>query len=701
MSSWDLTQRRRGAERRGGGIEFVALWWALCRRQLQFPEIAPIKRLTPPNHSCTFVLIYQNAASLRRITPMERITATDPESRSADAVADNLARLREIFPEAFGEGGIDFDTLRQLLGDSVDDGEEKYGLNWHGKRRARRLAIIPSAGTLRPSPDESVDWDATRNLMIEGDNLEALKILQKSYFGKVKLIYIDPPYNTGKDFIYPDNYKDGIKNYLKLTGQADGNGHKLTTNPEASGRFHTNWLNMMYPRLKLARNLLRVDGLMVVSCDQAELSNLQNVLDEIFGGDNLFAILTRRAMHTVRNSSKDFNLHADYLMVYGKDKAWFGESQARYIRQPTDKTASYPIDDGDGRGPYKLDPLHARNYYRPYRHTFSNGVTWEAPEGGYPRYSRETLEKMENENRISFGNGEPKAKRYLTDVQEGKPPNTILDPDDVGFNMHGTRELRETLGADRVFPQPKPTQLITYLMQLANDPNGIVLDFFAGSGTTGHAVMSMNAQDDGNRRYILVQMPEPLDPKGNEQKTATDYLDSISKPRNIAEITKERLRRAEDAIRNDNPDYPGSLGFRVFKLDSTNVKEWDPRRRDVEQALLDHEDNIKEDRSADDLLYELLLKLGFDLCAPAESRSIAGKRVHAIDGGALVACMDAEISSADAEGLAVGISEWITDLENTDDAVVVFRDSAFDGDVAKVNVTEILRQSGVKNVRSV
>ena len=615
-------------------------------------------------------------------------------------MVDNVAQLKAIFPDAFTEGKIDFDVLRQLLGDAIDDCEEKCGLNWHGKRHARRLALTPSTGTLRPCPTDSVDWDTTQNLMIEEDNLEVLKLLQKSYAGKVKLIYIDPPYNTGKDFVYPDDYRDGINNYLKITGQVDGNGQKLSSNTDASGRFHTNALNMLYPRIKIARDLLGENGIIVASTSQTELTNLQKIMDEIFGEENLFAILTRRAMHTVRNSSKDFNLHADYLLVYAKRKDWFAETKERYIRKQIDKSASYPLDDHDGRGAYKLDPLHARNYYTPYRHTFANGVAWEPPEGSYPRYSTETLTKMDQENRLVF-NGEPKAKRYLNEVQVGQPPDTILAPEDVGFNSDGTRELRETLGADKVFSQPKPTRLIEYLLQLVNDPNAIVLDFFAGSGTTGHAVMSRNAEDGGNRRHLQIQLPELLDDKNNEQKTAVAYLDKLGKPRNIAEITKERLRRATSIIKSANSDYEGDLGFRVFRLDSSNIKAWEPNPDDLEQTIEDYIVHIKEGRSEQDTLYELLLKRGLDLCAPIETREFAGKQVNAVDEGVLIACLAEEIEPKEVEELAAGIAGWHDQMGNTDDTTVVFRDSAFADDVAKTNCTEILRQRGIKNVRSI
>ena len=631
---------------------------------------------------------------------MKRLTAEDPETRSPDLVAENIVHLARLFPEAFTEGKINFSVLRELLGDAVDETEEKYVLDWHGKRRARRKALMPSTGTLRPCRDESIGWDSTQNLMIEGDNLEVLKLLQRSYTNKVKLIYIDPPYNTGKDFVYRDNYKDGITHFLKITGQLDGNGDKLCSNTDASGRFHTNWLNMVYPRLKAARALLREDGIIAVSIDQEELSNLQKIMDELWGEENRFAILTRRAMHTVRNSSKDFNLHADYLLVYGRSKAWFGEKPERYIRQSQDKSASYPHDDGDGRGPYKLDPLHARNYYTLYEHEFENGITWKPPSGHFPRYAPDTLIEMEKENRISFDSSVPKAKRYLAEVQKGVPPNTVLAPEDVGFNKDGTRELREVLGTDKVFPQPKPTRLVRYLLQLINDSNAIVLDFFAGSGTTGHAVMAENLEDNGNRRFILVQLPEPINKANDEFKSAIQFLDGIGKRYSISELTKERLRCVSAKFEpKSNPSM--DLGFRVFKLDSSNIKTWELDRDNMEQSLFEQLDHIKPGRTEDDIFYEILLKLGYDLCTPIVHRMIAGKHVNVVADGALITCLAETILADQVEDLALGIIAWRDELSQSADISVVFRDSAFKSDVAKTNMTEILKQFGIKDVRSI
>lgn len=631
---------------------------------------------------------------------MKRLTAEDPETRSPDVVAENIAHLTRLFPQAVTEGKVNFEVLRELLGDAVDETEEKYVLNWHGKRRAQRRALTPSTGTLRPCRDESIRWDSTQNLMIEGDNLEVLKLLQRSYTNKVKLIYIDPPYNTGKDFVYRDNYKDGITHFLKITGQLDGNGDKLCSNTDASGRFHTNWLNMMYPRLKAARALLREDGIIAVSIDQEELSNLQKIMDELWGEENRFAILTRRAMHTVRNSSKDFNLHADYLLVYGRNKAWFGEKPERYIRQPQDKSASYPHDDGDGRGPYKLDPLHARNYYTLYEHEFENGITWKPPNGHFPRYAPDTLIEMERENRIAFDSGVPKAKRYLAEVQKGVPPNTVLSPEDVGFNKDGTRELREVLGADKVFPQPKPTRLVRYLLQLINDSNAIVLDFFAGSGTTGHAVMAENLEDNGKRRFVLVQLPEPIDEANDEFKSATQFLNGIGKRHSISELTKERLRCVSKKFEpNSRPSM--DLGFRVFKLDSSNIKTWELDRENMEQSLFEQLEHIKPNRSKNDLFYEILLKLGYDLCVPVVQRVIADKHVNIVADGTLITCLVESILADEVEKLALGMVAWRDELGPTVDISVIFRDSAFKSEDAKTNMTEILRQFGIKDVRSI
>ena len=366
--------------------------------------------------------------------------------------------------------------------------------------------LVPDA---ERSPGER---EADGNLIVHGDNLHALKALLPSWAGRIKCVYIDPPYNTGNEgWVYSDRVNSRLmREWLTRNGPVDGEDLER----------HDKWLCMMWPRLHLLKELLAEDGVIFVSIDDNEQHHLRMLMDEIFGEENFFASLARRAMHTVRNSSKDFNLNADYVLAYAKEKSWFSEDRSRYIRQITDKSASYPHDDNDGRGKYKLDPIHARNYYEPYTFTFSNGVEWAAPPGRHPGYSKETLSLMESENRIGFEGKEPKAKRYLAEVQEGRPPDAFLCPKTVGFNADGTRELRKIFGQGGVFPQPKPTKLIKFLLEILRDKDAVVLDSFAGSGATAHAVLALNKEDGGNRKFILVE--------------CEDYADSI---------TAERVRR--------------------------------------------------------------------------------------------------------------------------------------------------------------
>ena len=385
-------------------------------------------------------------------------------------------------------------------------------LNWIGKEAVINHHDEVPIHTLTHAPDRSLGAESeplgTGNLLIEGDNLLALKALLPYYAGRVKCIYIDPPYNTGNEnWMYNDNVNNPT--ILKWLGKTVG---KLS---EDLSR-HDKWLCMMYPRLCLLHQLLRQDGVIFISIDDNEVHHLRMLMDEIFGEKNFFAILTRRAMHTVRNSSKDFNHNADYTLVYAKEKSWFGEDKSRYIRYITDKSTKYPHDDNDGKGKYKLDPLSARNYYEPYTFTFENGVKWSPPSGSYPRYSQDTLRQMEREGQIVFSGNEPRAKRYLSEVQEGQPPDVFLSPEIVGFNKEGTTELRNIFGEGGVFPQPKPVKFIKFLLELLRSKDAIILDSFAGSGTTAHAVMEQNREDGGSRRFILVE----IEPKIAREITA-------------------------------------------------------------------------------------------------------------------------------------------------------------------------------------
>lgn len=634
---------------------------------------------------------------------MHKITRDDDATRSADLVAENLERLQALFPEAFTEGRIDFEVLQQLLGGAVDERDEKYGLNWFGKRQARQLALTPSTGTLRPCPEESVDWDTTQNLMIEGDNLEVLKLLQKSYAGKVKLIYIDPPYNTGKDFVYRDDFRDNIRNYLELTGQIEGD-RRISSNTESSGRFHTDWLNMMYPRLKLARSLLQEDGIILVTIDDAELERLLALMDDVFGEENAVGTFVWEK-RTNRENRKVISSRHDYVVCFCKSTAASAEVLSM-LPMNEEALARYQNPDNDPRGRWKSDPATAQAGHGTGRQfyvlTAPNGKKHELQSGRCWLYTEDVMNEAIQDGRIWFGrdgNGVPRIKTYLEAKERGLRPESIWFASMASTNEAAKNDLKDLFDGQAVFDTPKPVDLVSVMLQIGAS-DGVVLDFFAGSGTTGHAVMTQNATDSGNRRYVLVQLPEPLDPDNTDQRIAAEFCDRLGKPSNIAELTKERLRRAGAKVREDNPLFAGDTGFRVFKLDSTNIREWDPDQGDLQGSLLDAVQHLKAGRTEQDVLYELLLKLGLDLCVPIEDRTIAGHTVHSIGAGVLLVCLAEDLDPDDVEPLANGLAGWRDELQPAGDTRVVFRDSAFPDDVAKVNLTAILNQRGLLDVRS-
>ena len=630
---------------------------------------------------------------------MQKIDAASSLAQSADIQTYNIAKLKALFPEVFTEGkdgaAINVDVLKGLVGNVVTDADEKYGLNWHGKRRARQLALTPSTGTLRPCPGESVDWDTTQNLMIEGDNLEVLKLLQKSYAGKVKLIYIDPPYNTGNDFVYPDNFQDSIKNYLQLTGQVEG-GAKISSNTDASGRFHTDWLNMIYPRLKLAHSLLRDDGVIFVSIADHEIHNLRAAMNEVFGEENFVAAVIWQKVFSPKNSARHFSEDHDYVVVYAKNaEVW----KPRLLPRTEEMEARYSNPDNDPRGPWTSGDVSARNYYGEgtYPITSPTGRVIEGPPPGrYWGVSEANFRELDRDRRIWWGadgNNMPRLKRFLSQVQDGKVPQTLWLHTEVGNTQEAKKELLAAVSfpsSDVVFDTPKPTRLMRRILQLATTPDSadIVIDFFAGTGTTMDAMYQQNAEDGGKRRCILVQLPEPL--AGAEAAGWTT----------IADVTKARIRGAGKRRREADPMFAGDAGFRVFKLDTSNILAWAPNRENIEQSLLDHLEHVDAGRTEADVLYELLLKLGLDLCVPIERQTIAGKTVHSVGGGVLMACLDTTITAADAEPLALGIAAWHQKLAPAGDTTCVFRDSAFVDDVAKSNLAAILEQQGIAKVRS-
>ena len=606
---------------------------------------------------------------------MEKLNLNDPETKSADVVAENIDALKE-----------------------------KYGLNWHGKRRARQIALTPSTGTLLPCPEDSVDWDTTQNLMIEGDNLEVLKLLQKSYAGKVKLIYIDPPYNTGKDFVYPDDYRDNIANYLELTGQTES-GRKISSNTEASGRFHTDWLSMMFPRLKLAKSLLAPDGAIFVSCDDNEAPRVRLLIDEIFGEECFVSQIVWEKMYTTKNDASLISANHDYIIVAARRDA--ERAPIGSLPRTAEMDARYSNPDNDPRGPWKPIPLYADGERKNGRYVIvgKTGKEFSPPPNSHWRYAEIDTQALVADNRIWFGkagDAQPNLKRFLRELDEGVKARTIWSHKDVGSNDTASREIKALLEVEESpFSFPKPTSLISRIVELGgNCPDAIVLDFFAGSGTTAHAVMLQNAKDGGHRRCVLVQLPEPLEPDSKEHKAAIDFCDRIRKPRNLAELLKHRLRMSAAKLKSDTPMFTGDLGFRVFKLASSNIRAWEPDAADLENSLLKNAEHLVQGRKEQDVLYELLLKLGLDLCVPIEKREIAGKAVHSIGAGALMVCLADGIIRDTVEKLANGMVAWHKELAPAVDTRVVFKDSGFADDVAKTNMAAILNQNGISDVRS-
>ncbi|EKT1600168.1 TPA: site-specific DNA-methyltransferase [Escherichia coli] len=627
---------------------------------------------------------------------MKKITSDMTELQSMNITEDNISKLNSLFPEAFNENGIDFDVLKQLLGENVDDKEERYGLNWHGKRQARQLALTPSRGTLRPCKDESVDWHNTKNLMIEGDNLEVLKLLQKSYAGKVKLIYIDPPYNTGKDFVYPDNFQDNMKNYLEITGQTE-DGARLSTNTETSGRYHTDWLNMIYPRLKLARNLLQEDGVIFISIDDAEVDNLKKVCSEIFGEENFVANIVWQKKYSPQNDATYFSDMHDHILVYAKQrKASKNDANGwniDFLPRSDEQNAAYKNPDNDPRGVWKSVDLSVKTYSKAndYSITTPSGRIVTPPASRCWQVSEKRFAELCKENKIWFGengNNVPSIKRFLTEVQNGVVPTTWWSYKECGHNQEAKQELKKLMEGESVFfDTPKPLRLLDRILHLAttNDKNCIILDFFAGSGTTAHATLNKNIADSGSRRYIAVQLPEKID----DEKYHT-----------ISELTKERLRRAGKKVREDNPEWKGDVGFRVFKLDTSNIRPWEATAESLSEQIDAYVSPILEGRSEEDLLTELMLKRGIDLSVNIETRQFDGLTVSCVDGGKLFTCFAKQIPASSVEELTKGIIDWHKSLKVGKDTVCYFLDDAFENNVAKTNLCAILEQHGLTNLHS-
>ncbi|WP_027671255.1 site-specific DNA-methyltransferase [Rheinheimera baltica] len=641
-----------------------------------------------------------------------QIDGNSMDSKSMDIVADNISKLKELFPEAFTEGKVDFDALKEVLGDYIDGREDRYSFTWNGKSKARRLAQTPSTGTLRPCKEESVDWDTTQNLFIEGDNLEVLKLFQKSYHKKVKMIYIDPPYNTGKDFIYKDNFKDNIRNYKEITGQVDGEGRNLSNNPETSGRYHTDWLNMMYPRLKLARNLLRDDGLIFISIDDNEVANLKSMSDEIFGEENFIGIFIINSSPSAIDYGHLAKTH-DYALFYAKN---ISEATTIHL-EDEEKIFKYKDEIGDFNiyplynGNVAFNPKTRPNLFYPFylnsKKQDQNGfyeISVDKVDGWEEVYP--VISQKDGIQRV-WRWGKPKAREDVNKeivgykaengefriVQKTRLTGKLirsLQLDTSISSRRGTAEIQE-LFERKVFSFPKPVELIKRFIQVATEHDSIVLDFFAGSAPSAQAVYQLNLKDAGQRKFILVQLPENCE----GESEAAAFLKKQGAPLTIAEISKERIRRAVAKIKEENPSYDGDLGFKVFKLDSTNIKPWELDFDLTEQDLEDQISNIKQGRKEEDVLYEVLLKYGLDLTLPITEHTVSGYKIFDIGMGALMICLSDNITLEVIEGIAK-----LKDELNPEIMRVVFKDAGFADDVVKTNAVQILKQAGIEDVRS-
>ena len=530
---------------------------------------------------------------------------------------------------------MDFDLLRQEISEVLVEGkQERYTLNWVGKKESILAANAPIAKTLRPCREESVNFDTTENLFIEGDNLDALKLLQENYLGKVKMIYIDPPYNTGNDFIYDDDFAENTEEFLIRSNQVDEDGNRLIANTESNGRFHSDWLSMIYSRLRLARNLLTDDGVIFISIDDSEQANLKKICDEIFGDRNFVDTLIWKKLYGGKNDAKWFTHYHDYILVYTKNKlSWYPNLLPRSDKQ----NDRYKNPDNDPRGVWKSADF---TQFGPtpncvYEIETPNGSKYYPPEGKRWITTYDKYLKLREDNRLWFGmdgGNIPSQKRYLSEVKQGISQSTFLDYSEVGHSDEANKELKNILGG-KYFDYPKPTRLLQRLLHLGTKDNDLILDFFAGSGTTAHAVMQLNAEDNGNRKFICVQLPEKTDEKSEAFKAGYST---------IAEITKERIRRASSQIlQNLDENKPLDVGFRVLKIDSSNMKDIYYQPEKLDKTMLDHMvSHIKEDRTAEDLLFQVMLDWGIELSLPIERKTIDGSEVYFVAGNTLVACFD-------------------------------------------------------------
>ena len=625
--------------------------------------------------------------------------------RTANLADENFKKLAALFPnavtETVNENGevvraIDKDVLMQEISTTVVEGrEERYQFTWPDKKKAMLAANAPISATLRPIKADSVGKDGTpggwdsENLYIEGDNLDVLKLLRETYLGNVKMIYIDPPYNTGNDFVYEDDFAEDTDSYLGRSGQYDEQGNRLVQNTDSNGRFHTDWLNMIYPRLRVAKDLLSEDGVIFISIDDGEVGNLRKICDEVFGEANFLANLIWEKKYTVANDALFFSDNHDHILCYAREAFKFSIGK---LPRTEEMNAAYKNPDNHPKGVWKATPLHAKSGSAEsanFTYTFKNGVTFKPPVGTYSRYSAETLRKYDEDDEIWFGRDGtaiPSRKTFLCDLKNaGIVPRTII-PFSVGGHNHEAVDEVRALMKDNLFTNPKPTKLLRYLTTIANcADDSIILDFFSGSATTAHAVMQFNAADGGHRKFIMVQLPEACDEKSEAYKAGY---------KNICEIGKERIRRAAKKIREDagltlTQDFDG--GFRCLRLDSSNMQDVYYTPDAMRQDLLSFTtDNIKPDRTPEDLLFQVMLELGMLPSSTIAETEIGGKRVFDVADGFLLACFDKGVTT-----------ETVTAIAKKQPYYAVFRDASMADDSTATNFDQIFETYSPSTVRKV
>lgn len=607
---------------------------------------------------------------------------------SVNMTEQNIERIGALFPNCITEmldeekstsdnkvykKAVNFEMLKQMLSNEVIDGDEAYEFTWVGKKAAIVEANKPIRKTLRPCPEESVNWDKTENLYIEGDNLEVLKLLQESYLGKVKMIYIDPPYNTGNDFIYNDDFKMTGEEYRDESGETDDDGNRMFKNTDSNGRFHSDWCSMIYSRMMLARNLLTENGVIFISIDINETHNLRKICDEVFGASNFISDIIWNSRKSVSNDAV-VSLNHNYTLIYAKNMSTF-YAQRAYFKLP-DNGEGFDNPDNDPRGAWKADPFDSPGIRPNLTYAIKNPNTGEEywpPKGRCWRTGEKEYLDFLNDGRIVFGktgNSKPQLKRFLTEARDkGLTPKSLWD--DCGTATDGTKEIMDLFGA-KVFDTPKPIEFIKKIIELATTENDIVLDFFAGSGTTAHAVMKHNIEKKVNNKYIMVQVDDSID------ESSIAFSEGYKK---ISEIGKERIRRAAKKLHEENPDAKFDDGFRVLKLDASNMNDVYYSPADYSQGFLSQlESNIKSDRTDLDLLFGCLLEWGLPLSLPYSSEQIEECTVHNYNEGDLIACFDENIPDS-----------VIKEIAKKQPLRAVFRDSSFANSPSKINVGEIFK----------